>query len=137
MSELDDYDYELPRSLIAQEPLANRADARLLVINRAEDSITHSYVRDLPQLSRSGDLLVLNDTRVVPARLVGYRTLTGGHWEGLFLRLDEQGLWRLLGPLARQDGLRRDDHSRQCGGSGRHSIAAGRAAGRRHLGDAR
>ena len=96
MSELDDYDYELPRSLIAQEPLANRADSRLLVVNRAENSITHSYVRELPQLLRPGDLLVLNDTRVVPARLVGYRTSTSGHWEGLFLRLDEQGLWRLL-----------------------------------------
>jgi S-adenosylmethionine:tRNA ribosyltransferase-isomerase len=96
MSELDDYDYELPRSLIAQEPLANRTDARLLVVKRAEDSITHGYVRELPQLLQPGDLLVLNDTRVVPARLVGYRTATSGHWEGLFLRLDEQGLWRLL-----------------------------------------
>src|SRR6266403_4791822 len=96
MSELDAYDYELPRALIAQEPLANRSDARLLVVNRAEKSLAHSYVRELPQLLTSGDLLVLNDTRVVPARLVGYRTMTSGHWEGLFLRVDEHGLWRLL-----------------------------------------
>jgi S-adenosylmethionine:tRNA ribosyltransferase-isomerase len=96
MSELDAYDYDLPRGLIAQEPLANRADARLLVVNRADGSLTHGYIRDLPQLLKPGDLLVLNDTRVVPARLVGYRTATSGHWEGLFLRVDEQGLWRLL-----------------------------------------
>jgi S-adenosylmethionine:tRNA ribosyltransferase-isomerase len=50
----------------------------------------------LPELLQAGDLFVLNDTKVVPARLIGYRTLTGGHWEGLFLRVDEQGLWRLL-----------------------------------------
>ncbi|HEY2147094.1 MAG TPA: tRNA preQ1(34) S-adenosylmethionine ribosyltransferase-isomerase QueA [Pirellulales bacterium] len=96
MSELDAYDYELPRELIAQEPLANRADARLLIVDRAGGSIEHSYIRELPQILRSGDLLILNDTRVVPARLVGYRTATGGHWEGLFLRSDDDGLWRLL-----------------------------------------
>ncbi len=96
MSDLDAYDYELPRHLIAQEPLANRADARLLVVDRASGSIAHNHVRDLPEILQAGDLLVLNDTKVVPARLVGFRTLTGGHWEGLFLRVDEQSLWRLL-----------------------------------------
>jgi S-adenosylmethionine:tRNA ribosyltransferase-isomerase len=99
MSELDAYDYELPRGLIAQEPLANRADARLMVVKRASGSIEHSYVRELPRILRNGDLLMLNDTRVVPARLIGYRTATGGHWEGLFLRVDDQGLWRLLARL--------------------------------------
>jgi len=96
MSELDAYDYELPRELIAQEPLARRADARLLVVDRARGDISHQHVRDLPEILRSGDLLVLNDTRVVPARLIGVRTLTGGHWEGLFLSVDQQGLWHLL-----------------------------------------
>ncbi|HEV3418363.1 MAG TPA: tRNA preQ1(34) S-adenosylmethionine ribosyltransferase-isomerase QueA [Pirellulales bacterium] len=96
MSDLDAYDYDLPRHLIAQEPLANRADARLLAVDRAGGTLTHSHIRDLPQILRPGDLLVLNDTRVVPARLIGRRTATGGHWEGLFLRVDDQGLWRLL-----------------------------------------
>jgi S-adenosylmethionine:tRNA ribosyltransferase-isomerase len=96
MSELDAYDYELPRELIAQEPLVRRADARLLVVDRARGDISHQHVRDLPEILRSGDLLVLNDTRVVPARLIGVRTLTGGHWEGLFLSVDHQGLWHLL-----------------------------------------
>ena len=91
------YDYELPKELIAQHPLARRSDARLLVVDRQRKSISHYYIRDLPELLAAGDCLVVNDTRVVPARLVGYRTKTGGHWEGLFLEADERGFWRLLG----------------------------------------
>jgi len=96
MTELDQYDYDLPRRLIAQRPLANRADARLLVVDRATQAIGHGHVRDLPEILLPGDCLVLNDTRVVPARLVGRRTSTGGHWEGLFLDCDQEGLWRVL-----------------------------------------
>jgi len=91
-----DYDYELPKRLIAQQPLARRTDARLLVVNRADESLQHHHIRDLPTLLRSGDLLVINNTRVIPARLVGFRAETGGRWEGLFLSADEQGHWRLL-----------------------------------------
>jgi len=97
MSSVSDYDYELPRDLVAQHPLANRADARLMVIDRLSSSITHSHVRDLPSLLRAGDVMVINDTQVVPARLVGFRTATGGHWEGLYLAHDAQGSWKLLG----------------------------------------
>jgi S-adenosylmethionine:tRNA ribosyltransferase-isomerase len=96
MSEASGYDYELPKALIAQQPLAQRADARLMVIDRARRSITHHHVRDLPELLLPHDCLVINDTRVVPARLVGSRTQTQGRWEGLFLEADEQGNWRLL-----------------------------------------
>jgi len=97
MAEADLYDYELPRELIAQEPLADRAAARLLVVGRATGSLEHRHVRDLPDLLAPGDLLVVNDTRVIPARLVGRRAATGGAWEGLFLRLDEPtGLWCIL-----------------------------------------
>jgi len=97
MSSPDDYDYELPKHLIAQHPLARRVDARLLVVDRAAATLQHHHIRDLPALLRAGDCLVINDTRVVPARLVGYRTSSGGRWEGLFLSADEQGNWRLLG----------------------------------------
>lgn len=96
MSELDAYDYPLPPELIAQQPLANRADARLLVVDRAAGSLSHWHIRDLPELLRKGDCLVVNDTRVVPARLIGYRTQTEGRWEGLFLAADEHGNWRIL-----------------------------------------
>lgn len=96
MTHLSDYDYELPRELIAQEPVHHRPDARLMVVDRAEDSIRHLHVRDLPELLRENDSLVLNDTRVVPARLVGFRTETGGHWEGLFLQREEHGFWLIM-----------------------------------------
>ena len=95
-SEVDAYNYDLPHDLIAQEPLQHRADARLMVVNRQIGTIEHRYVRDLPELLHGGDTLVLNNTRVVPASLVGYRTLTGGRWQGLFLSVDEQGQWRIL-----------------------------------------
>ena len=67
-----------------------------LVVDRARNSLCHKYVRDLPDILLPTDCLVLNDTRVVPARLVGFRTQTGGHWEGLFLETNEEGLWRVM-----------------------------------------
>ncbi len=96
MSQISQYHYELPRELISQRPLAQRVDARLLVVDRARQQLTHAYVRDLPELLAPPDCLVLNETRVVPARLVGRRSQTGGRWEGLFLSVDERGRWRLL-----------------------------------------
>lgn len=97
MSELDLYDYELPRELIAQEPLPVRSDARLMLVDRSTGSIEHHHVRDLPDLLRVNDTLVLNDSRVIPAKLVGYRTTTQGRWQGLYLRSDpETGIWEVL-----------------------------------------
>jgi len=97
MSELSGYDYELPPHLIAQTPVRSRSDARLLVVDRACNSLSHKHIRDLPELLQADDCLVINNTRVIPARLVGLRTQTGGQWEGLFLEADENGLWRLMG----------------------------------------
>ncbi|MCA9123686.1 MAG: tRNA preQ1(34) S-adenosylmethionine ribosyltransferase-isomerase QueA [Planctomycetaceae bacterium] len=97
MAEIDHYDYDLPKELIAQRPLTRRVDARLLVVDRRRDEIEHCYVRDLPDLLSPQDALVLNNTRVIPARLVGYRTRTGGRWSGLFLSVDAHGLWQVLG----------------------------------------
>lgn len=96
MDSLSDYDYELPRELIAQEPLARRSDARLLILDRQTGRIEHQHIRDLPELLSADDCLVLNDTRVLPARLVGRRASTAGRWEGLFLAADSDGNWRLL-----------------------------------------
>src|SRR5437660_9299805 len=92
----DEFDYELPPHLIAQEPCAERDRSRLLVLRRATNAIEHHLFRDLPELLNGGDLLILNDTRVVPARLLGKRGSTGGRWEGLFLRQPSDGLWELL-----------------------------------------
>lgn len=96
MDELTQYDYDLPAHLIAQSPAACRSDARLLVVDRARNSLENKHIRDLPELLGPGDCLVVNDTRVVAARLVGYRARTGGRWEGLFLEADAGGLWRLM-----------------------------------------
>lgn len=100
MDDAAGYDYELPKELVAQEPLADRAAARLLHVHRGSGGIAHRHVRDLPDILRPGDLLVVNDTQVIPARLRGRREKTGGAWEGLFLRLaDDAGQpapWVLL-----------------------------------------
>lgn len=96
-NELKLFDYKLPRELIAQEPLPNRTDARMMIVNRLSGEIEHSHVRELPNILQAGDVLVVNDSKVVPARLIGFRTETGGRWEGLFLREDSLGVAELLG----------------------------------------
>jgi S-adenosylmethionine:tRNA ribosyltransferase-isomerase len=104
MSELDQYDYDLPRDLIAQHPLPVRSDARLMIVRRSNadgglrsgGTIDHAHVRDLPEILTAGDCLVFNDTKVIPARLVGRRDRTGARWSGLFLSADEQGVWQVL-----------------------------------------
>ena len=94
---LSTYDYNLPEDLIAKEPLATRDAARLMVLDRRLGTISHRQIRDLPKLLRTGDCLVLNNSRVLPARLLGVRTATGGKWEGLYLGSTPSGLWRLIG----------------------------------------
>lgn len=91
------YDYQLPPELIASVPLPQRDASRLLVVDRASGTITHTVFRNLPDYLRTGDLLVRNETRVVPAKLRGVRSATGGKWEGLFLGLEGNGLWKLIG----------------------------------------
>jgi S-adenosylmethionine:tRNA ribosyltransferase-isomerase len=80
-----DFDYELPPELIAQHPPAERDAARMLVLDSPAGAVTHATVRDLPQYLNPGDLLVLNDSRVLPARLIGRRR-DGGEAEVLLLR---------------------------------------------------
>src|SRR5262245_52800117 len=92
----DFFDYHLPPELIAQQPCAERDKARLLVVRRETQSIEHRIFEDLPELLSPGDLLVLNDTRVVPARLVGKRVSTSGSWEGLFLHELPDRTWEIL-----------------------------------------
>lgn len=95
-SELDSYDYKLPAELIAQQPLTNRSDSRLMVVDRAAGTIEHFHFRDLPSFLRPNDALVLNDTLVVRAKLAGFRNSTGGRWQGLFLESDDQDVWKIL-----------------------------------------
>ncbi len=96
MDDLASYDYDLPPELIAAEPLPERDRSRMLIVDRANGTVRHGHVCDLPEILRAGDRLVLNDTRVVPARLFGHRMTTCGKWEGLFLDSLPTGNWRLI-----------------------------------------
>ncbi len=90
-----DFDYDLPPDRIAQEPLADRAASKLMLLNRTSGEVEHRVFRDLPEYLQSGDLLVVNDSRVIPARIKGFRP-TGGAVEFLLLRPDTDGLWLAL-----------------------------------------
>jgi S-adenosylmethionine:tRNA ribosyltransferase-isomerase len=81
-----EFDFDLPPELIAQEPTADRAAARLLVVDRARATIAHSVIAALPGMLRAGDLVVVNNTRVFPARLLGHRVPSGGFVECLLVK---------------------------------------------------
>ena len=90
-----DFDFELPEELIAQTPLARRDASRLLVLDKTTGARRHLHFYDLPTLLRPGDCLVLNDSRVLPARLIGRRP-TGGACEVLLLVDRGENLWECL-----------------------------------------
>ncbi|HEX8438141.1 tRNA preQ1(34) S-adenosylmethionine ribosyltransferase-isomerase QueA [Archangium sp.] len=83
---LSDYDFELPEAQIAQAPLGARDASRLMVVSRSSDARAHRRFAELPELLREGDLLVVNDARVIPARLLGSKVGTGGRVELLVVR---------------------------------------------------
>ncbi len=97
-----DFDYALPKELIAQTPLEPRDASRLLVLDRGAGSISHLRFRDLPAHLRPGDVLVCNDSRVIPARVHGRKIPTGGRVELLLLNRRERDVWEaLVRPMAR------------------------------------
>lgn len=93
---VEDFDYELPEELIAQDPIADRSASRLLLLNRETGAIRHSVFREIVQELRPGDCLVINNTRVIPARLLGVREETGAAVEVLLLRRLEGDSWETL-----------------------------------------
>jgi len=90
------YDFTLPDDLIAQYPVEPRDASRLMVVDRREGTIAHHHFEELPTFLESPDILVRNNSRVVPARLIGRRRSTGGKWEGLFLTARDDGSWEIL-----------------------------------------
>jgi S-adenosylmethionine:tRNA ribosyltransferase-isomerase len=82
---ISDFDYDLPPELIAQTPLEPRDASRLLVLNRSSGTLEHRHFRDIGEYLRPGDLLIANQSRVIPARLLGHRATTGGAVEVLLL----------------------------------------------------
>ncbi len=95
MLTLTDFDYTLPKELIALYPTPKRSEARLLVLHRESGKMEHRTFEDLPEYLRAGDLLVLNNTKVLPARLFG-RKPTGGKVEVLLLKSLEESVWEIL-----------------------------------------
>lgn len=91
-----DFYYDLPQELIAQEPLKDRSSSRLLVLNKETGEIEHRQFRDIVAYFHEGDCLVINDTRVLPARLHGERYGTGAHIEILLLVRKELDTWEVL-----------------------------------------
>ncbi len=91
-----DFDYHLPPELIAQTPIEPRDAARLLLLARSSGAITHHHFYDLPDLLRPGDLLVANESRVIPARIFAHKAQTGGAVEILLLRRIDDVTWQCL-----------------------------------------
>ena len=94
--QLDEYDYELPAELVAQHPLKVRDHARMLVMDREQSGLVHVQVRDLVTLLTPRDVLVVNNTKVFPARLLGRRRDTGGRVEILLVRREATQRWQAL-----------------------------------------
>ena len=94
--ELSDFNYELPQELIAQDPLEDRASSRLMVLDRETGKTEHKTFRDIKQYLRRGDCLVINDTKVIPARLIGVKEGTGAKIEVLLLTRKENNIWETL-----------------------------------------
>ena len=90
-----DFWYDLPEELIAQTPLERRDSSRLMLLNKLTGEIDHRIFSQLPELLRAGDCLVMNDSRVIPARLFGKRD-TGGAVEVLLLNDKGNGVWECL-----------------------------------------
>ncbi len=91
-----DFYFELPQELIAQDPLEDRSSSRLLVLDKETGEVSHHVFRDIVQYLSPGDCLVLNDTKVIPARLLGEREETGAHVEVLLLKRREADVWETL-----------------------------------------
>jgi S-adenosylmethionine:tRNA ribosyltransferase-isomerase len=99
---LDDFEYQLPQELIAQYPLEQRDACRMMVLDRESGEIKHQEFTDLADLLSPSDCLVLNDTRVFPARLFGHKDRTGAQVEVFLLRNLEGNLWEVLVKPARK-----------------------------------
>jgi len=91
-----DFYYELPEELIAQDPLEDRAGSRLLVLDKKSGAVSHHTFREITGYLEAGDCLVINDTKVIPARLIGAKEGTGAKIEILLLKRKENNIWETL-----------------------------------------
>ena len=96
MMKTSDFNFDLPQELIAQDPLEDRSSSRLMVLNKESGEITHRIFHDITEYLQPGDCLVINDTKVIPARLIGTKEDTGAHIEILLLKRKENDIWETL-----------------------------------------
>ena len=97
-----DFDYDLPKELIAQTPVFPRDHSRLLVMNRKNGNLAHRRFYELADCLNPGDCLIVNDSRVLPARIYGNKKDTGGHMEFLLLTQTEHDIWEVLAKPGRK-----------------------------------
>ena len=98
----DDFNFDLPEELIAQTPLEKRDSSRLLVLNKETGNIEHKHFSDIIDYLKKGDVLVLNDTKVLPARIIGVKEDTGAVVELLMLKETEKDIWEVLSKPAKR-----------------------------------
>ena len=94
--DLKDFNYDLPEELIAQDPLEDRSSSRLMVLHKDTGRIEHKIFRDIIDYLNPGDCLVINDTKVIPARLMGIKEDTGAAIEVLLLKRNADDVWECL-----------------------------------------
>ena len=99
---LSDFKYDLPDDLIAQYPTKKRGDSRMMILNRSDQSITHDGFSNIVDFLNEGDALVVNETKVFPARLIGFKEKTNAQVEVLLLRQLEDTMWEVLVKPARK-----------------------------------
>ena len=91
-----DFYYDLPQELIAQDPLEDRSSSRLMVLDKKTGTVEHKVFRDIIDYLKPGDCLVVNNTKVIPARLLGVKEDTGAHIEVLLLKRKQDNVWETL-----------------------------------------
>lgn len=115
MFNLSDYDYPFDPSLIAQYPVSVRDQSRLLVLNRSDASIEHRSFFNIDEYLREGDILVLNDTKVIPCRIIGEREGTGGRVELLLIKKHDDLTWESMSNKKLRNGVRIKFSDKCCG----------------------
>ena len=103
--QVTDFDYDLPKELIAQHPMEKRDECRLMVLDKETGTIEHKKFKDILDYFKTGDCLVLNDTRVLPARLMGVKEVSGGKMEFLLLKRIDKNKWETLVKPGKKAGI--------------------------------
>ena len=103
--QVTDFDYDLPKELIAQHPMEKRDECRLMVLDKETGAIEHKKFKDILDYFKTGDCLVLNDTRVLPARLMGVKEVSGGKMEFLLLKRIDKNKWETLVKPGKKAGI--------------------------------